>query len=235
MCKTSCITFGAKNLNKKEIQGQLVIDVGSYDVNGSLRPIIESWEPAKYVGIDIEKGPGVDIICNAEDIVRKFGKESFDVVILYEAIYYLQYPEKFVDEARRILRSKGLLLICSANKDWSDFNPSPYGIGYFSVPELYSLIETRGFMVVMLADSPVSNSGLRDKLISLIKRTAVRFHLIPGTLSGREKLKRLFFGELKTLPSEITDGMAEYTPPLPISPDIPNKDYKVIYAVGHVR
>jgi len=36
------------------------------------------------------------------------------------------------------------------------------------------------------------------------------------------------------LPPELTDGMAEYIPPVPISENVPDKSHKVIYAVGHV-
>ena len=31
------------------------------------------------MGIDLEEGPGVDIVCNAEEVLDKFGPESFDV------------------------------------------------------------------------------------------------------------------------------------------------------------
>jgi ubiquinone/menaquinone biosynthesis C-methylase UbiE len=68
-----------------------------------------------------------------------FDDKSFDVVILYEAIYYLEHPERFIEEARRVLRENGTLLICTANKDWSGFNPSPYTYKYFSAPELFLL------------------------------------------------------------------------------------------------
>jgi len=55
MCHVSCIVFGVKNLTKKEINNKKVIEVGSYDVNGSLRPIIELFKPKEYIGVDIKK------------------------------------------------------------------------------------------------------------------------------------------------------------------------------------
>ena len=74
MCNVDCIRWGAKNLTKEEIKGKTVIEVGSYDVNGSLRYIVELLEPAEYMGTDVMKGPGVDIICPAENLVERFGK-----------------------------------------------------------------------------------------------------------------------------------------------------------------
>ena len=158
------------------------------------------------------------------------------MVILYEAIYYLAQPEKFVNEARRVLRDGGILIICIANKDWSGFNPSPYSHKYFSASELYELLKNGGFTdVTLYGDCQVNADTVKDKVISVIKQTAVKFHLMPKTMKGKEFLKRIFMGKLVPLPPEITDGMAEYTPPVPISHTTPNTQYKVVFAIGYVR
>ncbi len=54
-------------------------------------------------------------------------------------------------------------------------------------------------------------------------------------MKGKEYLKRIFFGKLIPLPPEITDGMAEYTPPVPIPDNSSNYEYKVIYAVARLQ
>ena len=158
-----------------------------------------------------------------------FEDKSFDVVILYEAIYYLPEPEKFVSEAHRVLRDDGMLLICTANKDWADFNPSPYSRKYFSAQELYSLLKRKFTKVKVLGAFPVSEGGIKNKIVSLIKRTAVTLHLIPKTMKGKEIFKRIFFGKLLTLPSEIEDGQVEYSPPVAISSNQPNYQYKILF------
>ena len=84
----------------------------------------------------------------------KFDDNSFDVILLYEAIYYLESPEQFLKECRRLLRGGGRLIICTANKDWVDFNPSPYSYRYFSVPELRQLCEEPGFDVQFFGAHP---------------------------------------------------------------------------------
>src|SRR5262249_22673557 len=48
---------------------------------------------------------------------------SFDVVIIFEALYYIRNADRFFSEARRVLRPGGVLLIATANKDLFDFNP----------------------------------------------------------------------------------------------------------------
>ncbi len=165
----------------------------------------------------------------------QFRDNSFDVIILYEAIYYLSQPEKFVSEARRVLRDNGVLIICTANKDWSGFNPSPYSQRCFSASELFELLKEDGFIDIKLyGDCPATASTIKDKIISTIKKKAVTLHLIPKTMKGKELFKRVFMGKLVPLPPEIKDGMAEYTPPVPIPDNVPNLDYKVIFAVARV-
>jgi len=65
-----------------------------------------------------------------------FPSASFDLLLLFEALYYLNSPQKFFQEARRLLRPGGKLLISSVNCRWSGFNPSPFSTKYFDAAEL---------------------------------------------------------------------------------------------------
>lgn len=164
-----------------------------------------------------------------------FKDNSFDVVILYEAIYYLLQPERFVEEARRVLRDKGVLIICTVNKDWSGFDPSPLSHRYFSANELYSLLNDKGFAVKLYADGPTQLTNLKTRLVSIIRLIAVKLNLLPKTMKGKEMLKRIFCGKLTLLPAELTDDIGiSYTPPVPIPHDSPNTSYKILFAVGRL-
>lgn len=61
---------------------------------------------------------------------------SMDVIIIFEAIYYLPSAERFVSECKRVLRDGGRVLVVTANKDLYDFNPSPHSYKYYGVIEL---------------------------------------------------------------------------------------------------
>jgi ubiquinone/menaquinone biosynthesis C-methylase UbiE len=162
----------------------------------------------------------------------RFPDKSFDVVILYEAIYYLAQPERFIEEAFRVLRKDGVLLICSVNKDWAEFNPSPFSTRYFSALELYQLLNHNFSAINLYGAFPARLDTLKRKILSLTKRVTVRLHLMPKTMKGKEFFKRIFFGNLLSIPSEIEEGMSEYLVPVPIPVDSPNSSYKVIYAVA---
>jgi ubiquinone/menaquinone biosynthesis C-methylase UbiE len=163
-----------------------------------------------------------------------FRDQSFDVVILYEAIYYLTQPEHFFDEAKRVLRKDGVLLIATVNKDWSEFNPSPFSTRYFSVPELGEFLGKKGFRAEMYGAFSVLPKGVREEMIATIRKAAVALHLIPKTMKGKELLKKIFYGRLQPLKEEIEEGICGYTPPLPVRSDVANHEYKVIYSVGRI-
>lgn len=111
MCNTACIIFGAKCLTKEEIEGKKVIEVGSCDINGSLRPIVELLNPREYVGVDVEKGPGVNVVCNVCDVVEQFGEESFDAVICTELLEHVRDWRKAISNLKNICKPNGIILI----------------------------------------------------------------------------------------------------------------------------
>ncbi|WP_217423095.1 class I SAM-dependent methyltransferase [Methanocella conradii] len=101
MCNTKCILFGAINLKKEEIEGKRIIEIGSLDVNGSLRPLLESYNPKEYIGVDIVKGPGVDKVCNVENLVEEFGENVFDVVISTELLEHVKDWRKAISNMKK--------------------------------------------------------------------------------------------------------------------------------------
>lgn len=163
-----------------------------------------------------------------------FRNASFDTIILFEALYYLPHPEKFFAECRRVLRPNGTLLVGTINCEWSDFNPSPMSQRYFRPLELKETMSSHGFKTSLLGAFRVEARTKKDTLVSAAKRMAVKFHLIPGSMKGKEFLKKLFYGKLVPLPSELHEGIAAYTPPLELDGSQATADYRVIYAVGRL-
>ena len=161
-----------------------------------------------------------------------FRESSFDLVFMFEAIYYLQHPEKFVQEARRVLDKDGLLLIGTVNRDWTGFAPSNLSTRYFSVPELCDMIASGGFSNLQVFAAFPDTGGIGHELLSLARRAAARLHLIPGSLKPREALKRILYGRLVPIPPQVTDDMPKSEPPQPIPADRPNHTHSIIYCVA---
>lgn len=158
-----------------------------------------------------------------------FGNQSKDVIILFEALYYLADPEKFITECYRVLRFKGTVLISTANKDLYDFNPSPFSYEYHNTIELTKLFERHGFKVKLFGDTPISAASFREKLLRPLKKAAIDLHIMPKSMDGKKILKRLVFGNMTKMPAEIDKNTSNFTPPRPISNDYPDTMHKVIF------
>jgi SAM-dependent methyltransferase len=111
MCDISSIIFSAINLTADDIEGQRVLEVGSRDVNGSLRPLVEHLKPSEYIGTDLRGGPNVDLVCCAEDLLSVFAEEDFGVVISTEVIEHVKDWRKFVSVLKRICKPGGIILL----------------------------------------------------------------------------------------------------------------------------
>jgi ubiquinone/menaquinone biosynthesis C-methylase UbiE len=156
-----------------------------------------------------------------------FHDASFDVVVLFEALYYIPNAELFYDECRRVLRPGGVLLVATANKDLFDFTPSPHSFRYYGVSDLARELGARGFTTTFFGDTPVGEVSARQKVLRPIKAAVSKLGLMPKSMSGKKLLKRLVFGTLVPMPAEITgDSAARLAPqPLPAEPD---RRFKVI-------
>ena len=163
-----------------------------------------------------------------------FASASFDALILFEAVYYLASVKQFFSEARRVLRKHGLMVLCTVNKQWSDFNPSQFSVRYFSARELAAVLWANGFRTELFGAFPVNGGGMRDRATSLLKRAATTLHLVPKTFKGKRYLKRIFFGKLTPLGPELREGSEEYIAPKPISCESDNSRFKILYAIGFV-
>jgi SAM-dependent methyltransferase len=111
MCNQSGIAFGERSLRPPLVVGRDVLEVGALDVNGSLRPWVESLRPARYIGVDLTAGRGVDELVDATELVTRFGRESFDVVITTEMVEHTRDWRTVVSNLKGVLRPGGHLLV----------------------------------------------------------------------------------------------------------------------------
>ena len=108
-----------------------IVEIGSQDVNGSLRPLCPP--AARYIGVDFVAGKGVDVVL--EDPYKlPLGDASVDVVNASGVVgHHLdgQSVRPLVAELKRVLRAEGIAML--------DVGPS------LGEPELTALLQAAGF------------------------------------------------------------------------------------------
>jgi SAM-dependent methyltransferase len=91
-----------------------VLDVGSFDVNGSYRNIFAD-KKYEYIGLDMEKGPNVDIVLKNPYNWDEIETDSFDVIISGQAFEHIEFFWITMSEIVRVLKKNGLLCIIAPN------------------------------------------------------------------------------------------------------------------------
>lgn len=105
------LRFARHHLVAGVVGGAKVLEVGSYDVNGTVRPEVEALRPVEYVGVDMRHGPGVDMVVPAADLVATFGTAGFDVVVCAEVLEHVEDWRSAIEAMKAVLMPGGVILL----------------------------------------------------------------------------------------------------------------------------
>lgn len=86
--------------------GTMVLEIGSFDVNGSPRQL---FRHANYWGIDLAAGKGVDSLATPQFYAAHIS--TFDVVICAEVLEHDPNPFETFNNIRLVLKKGGIALI----------------------------------------------------------------------------------------------------------------------------
>jgi SAM-dependent methyltransferase len=92
-----------------------IADIGSFDINGTLRPIFERPPHWSYVGFDREAGPNVDQVLSSDYDWPEVPSASFDVVVSSQTLEHVPKPWRWLPELARIVRPGGFVYVCTPN------------------------------------------------------------------------------------------------------------------------
>ena len=95
--------------HKDKLTGR-VLEVGSQDVNGSVRDIVPN-----AIGIDMQAGRNVDIVCRSEDLLEHFEPESFDAVMSFDALEHIEDWRGTIEAMWSVLKPGGWMVMTMAS------------------------------------------------------------------------------------------------------------------------
>ena len=108
---------------KKFVNGKKVLDAACGEGYGSF--LMKRWGASEVIGVDISEdalnvaqkkfaGEGISFINHTVEVLP-FEDDSFDVVVSYETVEHLDYPEKFLAELKRVVKNDGMVLVSCPN------------------------------------------------------------------------------------------------------------------------
>lgn len=126
---------------------RLVVELGSRNVNGSVKPMFADAE--RYLGCDLEPGPGVDVVCPAEDFNPPY---TPDTVVCVSVLEHTPRGPEVLANAFRMLGQGGVLILSCATDPWPPHSAVDGGelfdgeyYGNVAPAEMEAWLEAAGF------------------------------------------------------------------------------------------
>ncbi len=149
MCNRWCLDF-ARRLPPLLAKGTRMLEVGSRNVNGSVRDILEP-HGASYCGVDIEAGPGVDQVLDVVNLDQAFAADSFEVVITTEMLEHCPDWKEALRQMVRVLKPGGLLLLTTRSPGFA-LHGYPHDYWRFSRGNIQNIFSSLGEILVLQDD-----------------------------------------------------------------------------------
>lgn len=107
--------FIEKYINNSKQKEFIFLEIGSYNVNGSLKDILDSHcqKSFNHIGMDIEAGPGVDKVIEPYN----FPYENYADVVLSNS--QLEHDPQFwrtIEQMKKAAKPNGLIWLCAPSK-----------------------------------------------------------------------------------------------------------------------
>jgi len=145
---STVMEFVRSALSQDEVEGQLVVEAGSLNVNGSVREFVKSLKPSQYLGTDMRAGPDVDVACLAEDLPKVLKTEA-GVVISTEMMEHVENWQAAMSGLIRLLKPGGCLVI-TTRSDGMPIHSYPDDFWRFSVEVMEEILESAGLRIELI-------------------------------------------------------------------------------------
>jgi SAM-dependent methyltransferase len=152
MCHTSVLTWAADVFGPDLVTGKTVCEVGAYNVNGTVRASIEAHGPESYLGVDIEAGPGVDLVADVGTLPERF-PNGFGLVVSTEMLEHVADWRAAIKSLVRLVAPGGSLAVTTRSPGFP-YHPYPIDCWRYPVPLMAEILESSGLKVVSCVPDP---------------------------------------------------------------------------------
>lgn len=136
---------------------ETILEVGSYDINGSVKEICSS-RCEEYIGVDWREGPNVDVVCLAQDMTFD---HRFKAVLSASMLEHDPYYEESLATICGLVRPDGILALSwgSAKNPPHCMVDAPDGLFHpLPVNKVLKILEQEGFhLSVLIYDRNIHN------------------------------------------------------------------------------
>lgn len=156
------MSFLRASLRAEDVHGKKVIEFGSKDINGSPREVIEPLKPSEYTGVDIQPGPGVDLICDVCSLGSTF-PSVFDVVICTEVLEHVEDWRGAVSTIKTVCVPGGIVIVTTRSQGFKKHDyPGDYW--RYSVADMQAIFSDFAVMT-LLEDTDIHFPGVFLKAV----------------------------------------------------------------------
>jgi SAM-dependent methyltransferase len=149
----SVLAWFRTSVTRGEIEGRRVLEVGSFNVNGSVRPIVTAHHPAEYRGVDAAPGDGVDQVLDCTGLVDEFGPGSWDVVISTEMLEHVEDWRASIRSLFQVMAPGGLLIVTTRSPGFP-YHPFPGDFWRFTLAAVDRMVRNARLEVLEISEDP---------------------------------------------------------------------------------
>jgi SAM-dependent methyltransferase len=137
-------------LDRSEVEGKDIAEVGAMDINGSVYDYISMFYPDTYLGVDIRPGRRVNMILDAADLPSA---GSFDLVISTECLDHCEDWKAAMTGMVTALKPDGILMLTTRSEGFP-YHPHPGDYWRFSIEDVTLIAGRSGLEVVDIVTDP---------------------------------------------------------------------------------
>jgi SAM-dependent methyltransferase len=188
--------FVEKYLTPVKNKKLIVLDIGSFDVNGSYKPLfsIHGWN---YIGIDTNPGKNVDIVISDPYSWKNIPSNYADVVVSGQAFEHIEYIWLTMKEISRVLKPQGLICVIAPSSGPEHKHPTDcwriYPDGFKALAK-YSELEIVEVFTQWENENHADDSNIWHDSVLICRKPGKRVYGLNHTLIWLKNLLEKFFG-----------------------------------------